>query len=119
MSIIAFGSLLALLVVGVVLFPRVEWKDFRSVRLLLFALVVVGRGITNFLAARYTLAIYVQLITLSTPFLVALLSTAVLHEELPRYTGRAVAISLLGAVLIIGADYPVWLPYQKRTAPIG
>lgn len=64
MSIIAFGSLLALVVVGVFLFPRVEWKAFRSVRLLLFALVVVGRGITNFLAARYTLAIYVQLTSL-------------------------------------------------------
>ena len=102
MSIIALGSLLALAVVGVFLFPRMEWKAFRSKRLLFFGLVVVGRGITNFLAARYTLAIYVQLITLSTPFQVALLSTAVLHEKLPRYTGRAVAISLFGAVLSIG-----------------
>ncbi len=46
MSIIAFGSLLALLVVGFFLFPRVDWKTFRSSRLLLFGLVVVGRGIS-------------------------------------------------------------------------
>jgi drug/metabolite transporter (DMT)-like permease len=121
MSIIAFGSLLALAVVGVFLFPRMEWKAFRSVRLLLFGLVVVGRGITNFLAARYTLAIYVQLITLSTPFLVALLSTAVLHEKLPRYTGRAVAISLFGAVLIIGGGLfgMDTLPGSNRTDWLG
>ncbi len=121
MSIIAFGSLLALVVVGIFLFPRMEWKAFRSMRLLLFGLVVVGRGITNFLAARYTLAIIVQLITLSTPFLVALLSTAVLHEKLPRYTGRAVAISLFGAVLIIGGGLSGMdtLPGSNRTDWLG
>ncbi len=121
MSIIAFGSLVALLVVGAFLFPRVDWHSFRSKRLLFFAMIVVGRGISNFLAARFTLAIYVQLITLSTPFLVALLSTAVLHERLPRYTGRAISISLFGALLIIGGGLLAVgsLPEANRTDWLG
>ena len=103
MSIIAFGSLLAMVTITVLLRPQVDWRIIRSGRLLFFAFVVVGRGVTNFLAARYTLAIYVQLITLLTPFLVAIMSTVVLHEKLPRYTGRALVLSILGALLIIGS----------------
>jgi drug/metabolite transporter (DMT)-like permease len=102
MSIIAFGSLLALAAITILLRPGLDWESIRSVRLLFFAFVVVGRGVTNFLAARYTLAIYVQLITLLTPFLVAIMSRVVLHEKLPRYTGRALVISILGALLIMG-----------------
>jgi len=84
-------------------------------------LIVVGRGVSNLLAARFTLAIYVQLITLLTPFLVALLSTVVWHERLPRYTGRALALGLIGVLLIIGADYfgDQTLPTANRTDWLG
>ena len=105
MSILALGSLLALIAVGVGFLPRIQLRDFQSKRLIIFALIVIGRGVTNLLAARFTLAIYVQLITLLTPFLVALLSTVVWHERLPRYTGRALALGLVGVILIVGADY--------------
>lgn len=103
MSIIALGSLLALVVVVAFFRPELDWKRIRSKRPLFFALVVVGRGVTNFLAARYTLAIYVQLITLLTPFLVAILSLIILGERLPRYTGRAMTLSLVGAMMIMGS----------------
>ncbi len=104
MSIIALGSLIALITVGPLLLPRVQWRNLRSRRLVIFALIVIGRGVSNFLAARFTLAIYVQLITLLTPFIVALLSTLVWHEQLPRHTGRAIALGFLGVLLIVGAD---------------
>ncbi len=102
MSLMSLGSFLALTIVGLVYLPRIEWRAFRNRKLLFFALVVVARGSSNILAARFTLAIYVQLITLLTPFIVALLSTAVLREKLPRYTIQAMALSVLGAVMLIG-----------------
>lgn len=107
MSILALGNGVALLLVTLLLWSRIEWRTLRTPLLLLFALIVVGRGVTNFLAARFTLSIYVQLITQLTPFLVALLSTAVFHEALPRYTGRALILCLLGAVLMMSGNIGV------------
>ncbi len=104
MSIMSFGSFLALLIVGLVYLPRIQWRAFGNRKLLFFALVVVARGVSNILATRFTLAIYVQLITLLTPFIVALLSTAVLREKLPRYTIQAMMLSVLGAVMLIGGS---------------
>lgn len=104
MSILAAGNLLALGIVTLLLWRRLEWRTFRTPLLLLFGLIVVGRGVTNFLAARFTLSIYVQLITQMTPFLVVLLSTAVLRERLPAFTGRAITLCLAGAVLMMSGD---------------
>jgi drug/metabolite transporter (DMT)-like permease len=106
LSILALGSFLAFVTVGLFFLPRIHARDLQSKRLLIFALIVIGRGVTNLLAARFTLAIYVQLITMLTPFLVALLSAGIWHERLPRYTGRALVLGLAGVILIIGADYP-------------
>jgi drug/metabolite transporter (DMT)-like permease len=61
----------------------------------------VLRAITNLLAARFAPAIYVQLITLMTPFIVALLSTTLFRECLPPYTFQAMTLSLLGALLMM------------------
>ncbi|MFN2118208.1 MAG: DMT family transporter [Candidatus Promineifilaceae bacterium] len=105
LSILALGSLVALLAVSILFLPRIKISDFKSKRLLVFALIVLARGVTNLFAARFTLAIYVQLITMLTPFLVALLSTMVWHERLPRYTGRALILGLTGVLLIIGVDF--------------
>ncbi len=113
MSILALGTLLALLAVAVVFLPRIRLHELWSKRLIIFAVIVIARGVTNILAARFTLAIYVQLITLLTPFVVALLSTAVWHEHLPRYTGRALSLGLLGVLLIIGPDY-----FGEQTFPV-
>jgi drug/metabolite transporter (DMT)-like permease len=112
LSILALGSLVALIAVGILFLPRVKIADFQSKRLLIFALIVLARGVTNLLAARFTLAIYVQLITMLTPFLVALLSTVVWHERLPRYTGRALVLGLTGVLLIIGVDF-----FNNQTMP--
>jgi drug/metabolite transporter (DMT)-like permease len=112
MSIIALGNLIALIVLGGLLLPRLRLEDLRSHRLLIFALLVIGRGITNFLASRYTLATYVLLITLLTPFIVALLSKLVWREPLPKYTGRALMLGLCGVLLIIGTDLFAAWPLQ-------
>ena len=101
MSIVAAGNLLALLIVGAWSWRRLDARALRSPRLLVFSLIVIARGVSNFLAARYTLAIYVQLINQMTPFVVALLSTAVLREKLPPFTGRAVTLCLLGSLLMM------------------
>jgi drug/metabolite transporter (DMT)-like permease len=112
LSILASGSLIALIAVSAIFLPRIKIGDFQSKRLLIFALIVLARGVTNLLAARFTLAIYVQLITLLTPFLVALLSTVVWHERLPKYTGRALILGLAGVLLIIGVDF-----FSNQTMP--
>jgi len=104
MSVVGLANLLALGIVALVFFRKVNLKDFRVPGLAFFAIIVIGRGLTNFLAARYTLAIYVQLITQLTPFIVAGLSLVVLHEKLPPFTGRALLLSLFGAGLMIGND---------------
>jgi drug/metabolite transporter (DMT)-like permease len=121
LSILALGSLVALFAVGMLFLSRISIIDFRSKRLLIFALIVLGRGVTNLLAARFTLAIFVQLITLLTPFLVALLSTVVWHERLPRYTGRALILGLTGVLLIIGVDFfgNQTMPPANRTDWLG
>ncbi len=68
---------LASLVRVVTVVPRIDKREFRSRSILVFALIVVLRSVTNIYAARFTLAIYVQLITLMTPFIVAGLSNLI------------------------------------------
>lgn len=94
------------LVIGFVLYalPR-YWPVIRRSRpLWIFAVVVVARSITNVLAARYTQAIYVQLITLMTPFIIAFLSTLALGETLPRITLPAMALSTVGSLLMLSSE---------------
>lgn len=104
MSLLFAGNVVALAVLSVVLLPRLDWRLFRRRVLWLFAGIVVMRAITNLLAARYTLAIYVQLITLMTPFVVALLSATVFRDRIPPYTGRAITLALLGSILMMSGD---------------
>ncbi len=76
----------------------------RSRALWVFAGVVTVRSVTNVMAARYTQAIYVQLMTLMTPFLIALLSYFVLRERLPRGTLTAMALSFVGSLLMLSSN---------------
>ena len=69
-----------------------------------FVLVLIARAITNLLSAKFTLAIYVQMINLMTPFLVVLLSATWLRDRIPPYTGRAIIITFIGALLMISGD---------------
>lgn len=104
MSLLAAGNFVVLLIFAVTLLPRTDTRALRLPLLWFFGLMVVVRGVTNLLAARYTLSIYVQLITQMTPFLVSLLSTVLLRESLPRFTGRAISLCLAGALLMMSGN---------------
>lgn len=104
LSLLAMGNLVVLLVVGVSVFPRLDKTLFQKRIMWGFAAIVMARAVTNLLAARFTLSIYVQLINQMTPFVVALMSLLVLRQTLPPFTGRAVGLCLLGAALMMGGD---------------
>ena len=121
MSLLALGNFIGLVVITMLLWPRLHRDSFRHPLLAVFGAIVVLRGVTNFLAARYTLSIYVQLITQMTPFLVALLSLTLLRERLPRYTGRAITLCLAGAILMMSGniDLADALPDPNRQDGLG
>jgi len=103
MSILVIGGIPMLILMFVYVIPRHGLQVFRSKLIWLLALVVVIRSITNLLSARFTLAIYVQLITLMTPFIVVIFNRTFLHERAPAYTGRAMTLSFIGAVMMMSA----------------
>lgn len=103
LSLLVVGYAPMMLVFLVWVAPRYGRLIVYSRPLWLFALVVAVRGVTNVLAARYTAAVYVSLINLLTPFLVALLSTLVLRERLPRFTLPAMALSFAGSLLMLSS----------------
>lgn len=107
MALLGFGNLIAVALFAPFVWRRVDWRFLRSPVIWGFALVVVLRAITNLLAARFTLAIYVQLITLMTPLLVALLSAGLFRERLPAFTLPAIGLSAFGAVLMMSGDLDV------------
>jgi len=101
MSLLSVGSAVALLGLVIALRPRLDVRVFRSRLLWAFVAVLIARSISNLLSARYTLAIYVQLINLMTPFLVVLLSATLLRDRIPPYTGRAIVVASIGAILMM------------------
>lgn len=103
-SLLAFGNLIVLLIVALIFLPRIDKSVFRMRIVWIFGGMVVLRGITNLLATRFTLATYIQVIYLMTPFLVALLSKLVLRESLPKHTFKALSIALIGALLIMSGS---------------
>lgn len=104
MSLLAAGNFVVLSIILIPLLRRIDRRVLRRPALWFFGGIVILRGVTNLLAARYTLSIYVQLINQLTPFLVALLSAGVLREALPRYTGRALTLCLSGALLMMSGN---------------
>ncbi|MGD2078186.1 MAG: DMT family transporter [Chloroflexota bacterium] len=104
MSLLALGSAVALVALLLVVRPRLQLRLFRTPLMWFFIVVLITRATTNLLATRFTLAIYVQLITLMTPFLVVLISATLLHEKLPPYTGRAIVAATIGALLMMSSD---------------
>jgi drug/metabolite transporter (DMT)-like permease len=104
MSLLVIGSLISLAGTTLITRPKLKASLFRSRLIWVFIIVIATRAITNLLAARFTLSIYVQLITLMTPFLVVLLSATLLRDEIPRYTGRAIFLALIGALLMMSGD---------------
>ncbi len=101
LSLLGVANLLPLsIMLGITAF-RSHLRTFRYPILWILAIVVASRSITNVLAARFTLAIYVQLITLLTPFIVALLSATLFRDVIPRHTGKAMVMALIGALLMM------------------
>ncbi len=103
-SLLALGNFVILLITLITIGPRLDRQVFRIPAFWFFGATVVLRGVTNLLAARYTLAIYVQLITQMTPFIVALLSRTFLHDPLPRYTLTAITLCTAGGLLMMSGD---------------
>ncbi|UCG24927.1 MAG: DMT family transporter [Chloroflexota bacterium] len=104
MSLLVAGSAVAVIALLAVVRPRLQLSLFRSPLMWFFILVIIIRATSNLLATRFTLAIYVQLITLMTPFLVVLLSATFLRDRIPPYTGRAVVLASAGALLMMSGD---------------
>ena len=104
MALLGLGNLIALAIYAPIALRQVGVRHLRAPVIWAFALVVVLRAITNLLAARFTHAIYVQLITLMTPLLVALLSAGLFREKLPPFTMSAIGLSLAGALLLMQGE---------------
>jgi drug/metabolite transporter (DMT)-like permease len=104
-GILAFGNLIILVLIGPMLLKQTRRETLKQPIVWLFTVFVVLRALTNIAAPRYTLSIYVQLITQMTPFIVILLSTLVFREKLPRFTIPAITLSLIGAVLMVGTEF--------------
>lgn len=108
-SLIAVGYGVAILLCA----PWV-WATLRSVPrwkaatwVLLAA--VAARSATNIMSIRYTLAIYVQLINLLTPFAVVLMGRALFAERVPPKTAPALALSTAGsALMLLGGGTAAW-----------
>lgn len=110
MALLSLGNLVGLLLFGPFVIRHLSWRLFKLPALWLFTFAVVMRAITNILAARFTLAIYVQLITLMTPLIVALLSAGIFRERLPGGTWPAIGFSLLGSLLLMSGDIAGHVP---------
>ncbi len=104
MAILTLGNLIALLIYAPFAYRHAGPHVFRNPIIWLFALVVSVRAMTNLTSARFTLAIYVQLITLLTPLLVALLSKLLFRDRLPPFTLPAIGLSLIGSLLMMSGD---------------
>jgi drug/metabolite transporter (DMT)-like permease len=104
LSLLALSNLILSGITGVASIWRHRAIILRSPILWYFSGVVVLRAITHIFALRYTLAIYVQLVTLMTPFLVIALSAIFFRERIPPFTGRAVLLSTVGACLMMSDE---------------
>jgi drug/metabolite transporter (DMT)-like permease len=104
-SILLFGNVVVLVTIGRFLWKRTDIRILRLPIVWVFLAIVIVRATTNIASTRFTLAIYVQLITQATPFIVILMSTVFFRERVPRFTVPAVVLSVIGAVMMIGTDF--------------
>ncbi len=78
-------------------------------------LVTIVRATTNLLSTKFTLAIYVQLVTLMSPFVVAAINTFILKEPLPPLTIPALLLCTIGGVMILLSSI---FPFKFTTTPM-
>ena len=84
--------------------PRHGFGFINSSTLWTLGVLHVLRVASNLLAARFTLAINVQLFGLMTPFIVVGLNWLLLRETMPPYTKRAILATFVGAILMLASD---------------
>ncbi|MCO5213364.1 MAG: DMT family transporter [Caldilinea sp.] len=101
MSVLVLGGIPMTVMLFAYVLPRYGWRIYAVPMLWSFGAVTVMRSITNILSQRFTLAIYVQLVGLLTPFLVVLLNRLILQERPPRHTLTAISLSTAGALLMM------------------
>lgn len=103
-------SFMALVSIPLVFILIVQLADGKSAKQLLtramwlLALMAIMRTATGNLAARFTIASFVQLFTLMTPFIVVLLNGLFFKEKLPKFTVWAITLCSVGAVLMLSKD---------------
>lgn len=82
------------------------WHIYSKERILwLFAFVVALRAVTNIIAISLIPAVWMALLTMLAPFLVALLGAWLFSQPIPRFTFRALLISSVGAILMVVPDW--------------
>jgi len=101
MSVLVLGGIPMTILFFAYVLPRYGWRIYAVPMLWAFGAVTVLRSITNILSQRFTLAIYVQLVGLLTPFLVVMLNWLILREKPPRHTLTAIVLSTTGALLMM------------------
>jgi len=69
------------------------------------AVFVVLRSVTNIIAIDLTRAVWVQLINLMAPFMVALLGAWVFDQATPRFTYGALMLGTVGSALVLVEDW--------------
>ncbi len=99
MSLSAMTNILAVAILLILMARSIDLRVIGIKETLLFAVIVVSRGLLNLYAARHTYppTSYFS----SSPLVVAFLSKTFLKEALPKHTGLALCLSLLGSVLMI------------------
>lgn len=105
MAFIFIGGVPAVIGYFTYTLPRRGRSTWRLPIIWILGVIVTARVFTNVAAARFTRAIFVQLIALMIPFVVVILSRIFLREQVPRYTLTAILLSSLGAFFILSADF--------------
>jgi len=101
MSLATMTNTLATIIMLLLMGPRIKLRTVSIKDMAILAFLVVTRGLTNLYASHYTYATNVQLLSLLAPFVVAYLSKTFFKEPLPKRTGMALTLSLIGSVAMI------------------
>eukprot|EP01117_Protostelium_nocturnum_P009237 TRINITY_DN3305_c0_g2_i1.p1 TRINITY_DN3305_c0_g2~~TRINITY_DN3305_c0_g2_i1.p1 ORF type:complete len:485 (+),score=118.26 TRINITY_DN3305_c0_g2_i1:153-1607(+) len=91
----------SIITLAIILYRNRLFEIIKSKMLPTVVLVSAIRASTNLLAPKFTSAIYVQLITLATPFIVAGMNMTMSLGELPKGTYPAMFATSVGAILMV------------------
>ncbi|MFM2308417.1 MAG: hypothetical protein RLY87_537 [Chloroflexota bacterium] len=104
LTLLTIANGFAMLVMIAVVAYRGEFSQLRIRAGWLVALFAMLRAVTNVLAARYAPAAQVTLIGLLTPLLVVVMGRLWFNDPAPPNTGVVLALSILGAVVMLSGD---------------